>query len=129
MALLTITIQTKFQSIQGMGDARKAAWVNDKGRDVCTSCTHSHVHCDVLPGGGLLVVDVPFPLLAHQLFPRLWLITKASLVTVPDEVRFVVETLFSQDVPEKAKKLFYCLRCSGKDPGPIKGVRCPGGRL
>ncbi|XP_078017167.1 uncharacterized protein LOC144458558 isoform X2 [Epinephelus lanceolatus] len=70
----------------GIGNAWKAAWINEEGRDMCTSCTHSHVHHNVLPGGGLLAVDMPFSLWAHHLLPGLQLIPKASLVAVPDQV-------------------------------------------
>ncbi|KAK7127261.1 hypothetical protein R3I94_018448 [Phoxinus phoxinus] len=51
-------------------------------------------------------VDVALPLLADHLFLGLWLISESRFVTVPQ-----------------------LMRCCSKDPGPIKGVRCPAGEL
>jgi len=68
---------------------REAARVNDEGLNAVPACIHTAVHCDVLPGRRLLLINMFPPSLAQDLFPRPRLVPKASLIVVIDELGLV----------------------------------------
>ena len=106
--------------IQPIGITWEAAGVNDERWNAFPGCTHTAVHCDVLPRCVLLLVYVFPPSLAQDFFPCARLAPKTSLIAVEDQVGLVLQMVPLIEGLIHLKKALNGLWCSAVDSGSVQ---------
>ncbi len=86
---------------------------------------HTAVDRDVLPGHLLQLVDVFPPSLTQDLLPGPRLVSKASLITVVEEMWLVLQTVLHIKGLVQFEEPFDGLCCSTMDSGSVQGICCP----
>ncbi len=122
---VTLLLDAIGGSIQPIGITWEAAGVNDEWWNAVPGCIHTAVDSDVLPGRLLLLVDVFPPSLTQDLLPGPRLVSKASLITVVEEMWLVLQTVLQIKGLVQFEEPFNGLCCSTMDSGSGQGICCP----
>lgn len=103
---------------QPIGITWEAVGVSDEG----WCCIHAAMHCDVLSDHLVLLVDVFPPSLAQDLLPGPRLVSKASLITLVDELWLVLQTVLHIEGLILVEETFSGLWCSTMNSGSVLGI-------